>query len=275
MFDLGGFSQLLGVCKETKRYQRNKHGHQHNGDRIIIARIRIILHSLQRALRSSKIIKCAGQHNQYEFADELFVVQVADSFILQMKNQSLLVASMRNDFLQLGVRQVRFQLVLKYGLALRRRNFGKKSSVPRFKSIFPGLFLSQEEAQRSQPREMAIEHLFQSRAGLCSIQLADRRRQLVGQVQTVRGELPGKRKGFIKARVALLILECEDNRERRPDNRQNRRRYRQKCPVRNLKEQGDDQRPCEEIAGLPSRPNEKFGEFIPSTDVHDSKYPGL
>src|SRR5215510_9345109 len=98
MFDLGGFSQLLGVWKETKRHQRDKHGHQHNGDRIIIARIRIILHSLQRALRSSKIIKRAGQHNQYEFADELFVVQVADSFILQMKNQSLLVASMRMTF---------------------------------------------------------------------------------------------------------------------------------------------------------------------------------
>ena len=65
---------------------------------------------------------------------------------------------------------------------------------------------------------MAIKHFFQSRAGLRGIQAANRGCQLVGQDQTVRVELRGKCKSFVKARVALLVLECENNRERRSEN---------------------------------------------------------
>jgi len=78
---------------------------------------------------------------------------------------------------------------------------------------------------------MAIEQLLQSQAGLRGIRIADRRCQLVGQDQAVRGESPGERKSVVKARVALLILEGENDRERRSDNRQHRRRYRQEIPV--------------------------------------------
>jgi hypothetical protein len=73
------------------------------------------------------------------------------------------------------------------------------------------------------------------------------------------------RKSFIEARIALLILEREDNRKRRSYNCQYRGRYRQKTPVRDLKEKGDEQRPQNEPAGLPSRPNEKVDDSIPST----------
>ena len=190
-----------------------------------------------------------------------------------MKNESLLVASMRHDFLQLGIRQAGLQLVLQDGLAFRGGKFGEKSTFPASKCVFPGFSFAQEKAQRRQPGEMAIEHLFQRRAGLRGIQTANRRRQLVGQDQTVRDELPGKRKGVVEARVALLILECENDRERRSDDRQDRCRHRQKIPVRDLKQQRDEQRPANQAAGLPSRPTEKLDEFVLPTDVHDSGVP--
>src|SRR5262245_9740167 len=193
-----------------------------------------------------------------------------------MKDQSLFVASMRNDFLQLGIGQVCLQLVLEDGPTFRRRRkFGKKSDVSRFRSIFPGFSFPQKKAQRSQPGEMAIKHFLQSRERLHSIRIANRRYQLVGQDQTIRGESPGKRKSVVKARVALLILECENDRERRSDNCQYRRRYRQEIPVRDLKEQGGAQRPGNQVTGLPSRPNEKVGDSIPSTYVHDSRVLGF
>ena len=62
-----------------------------------------------------------------------------------MKNQSLLVASMRREFLQLGVRQVGLQLVLQDRLAFRRGKLGKKASVSPLGRIFPGFFLTQEK----------------------------------------------------------------------------------------------------------------------------------
>ena len=117
---------------------------------------------------------------------------------------------------------------------------------------------------------MAIEYVLQSRAGPFGIERAECGCQPVGQDQAVRDELAGGRKSFVEARVALLILERENDRERRTDNRQDRRRDRQKIPVRELKERGDQQRPQEEVERFPSRPDEEFGELIPATCMHES-----
>src|SRR3954451_15200821 len=105
-----------------------------------------------------------------------------------------------------------------------------------------------------------------SRAPDCAaIQIAKGRRQPVGEDQALSGQPPGGRKRFIEARVTLLIFESENDREYRSDDCQYRRLYRQKIPVRELKEQGDEQRPQSEGAGFPSRPDQKFGELIAST----------
>ena len=97
-----------------------------------------------------------------------------------------------------------------------------------------------------------------------------RGRQLVGQDQAVRDELSGKHESVVEACIALLIFERDNDRERRPDNGQYRRRDRQKIPLRNLKEKGDEQRPANQGTGFPSRPADTLGECILSTEVHDS-----
>src|SRR5262245_40511361 len=243
MSDPGGLSQILGVWKQTKRNDRDINHHQKNGDRIVIARIRIALHAFQRALQSSKLIKRARQQDEDVLVDELAGKQVAYRVILPMKNESLLVAPMGKDLLQLGIGQICLQLVLEAGLAFRSRKSGKISGVATLRGILPGLAFAQEIAQRGQPGEMAIKYILQSGEGLRGIQSADRRRQPVGQDEAVGDELAGRRKRFIESRVALLILECEDDRQRRSYDGQDRRRYRQKIPVRDLKERGDEHRP--------------------------------
>jgi hypothetical protein len=145
MLDPSGSPEFLGIWKETKRYKRGKNRHEHNGDRIVVPRIRIVLYSLQAALQSNEVIKHACQHDCYEFVDELSVIQIADRFVLAMKNESLFVAPMRQDFLQLGIRQIRLQLVLESGLAFRSRNLGKKSSVPPRSNVFSQVFLSRRK----------------------------------------------------------------------------------------------------------------------------------
>src|SRR5262245_8352132 len=129
MSDPGGLSQILGVWKQTKRNDRDINHHQKNGDRIVISRIRIALHAFQRALQSSKLIKRARQHGQDVLVDEVAGMQVAHRVILPMKNESLLVAPMGEDLLQLGIRQICLELVLDAGSAFRSWMFCKKSGV--------------------------------------------------------------------------------------------------------------------------------------------------
>jgi hypothetical protein len=155
--DPGGFSQLLGVRKEAERHDRDEDLHQENGDRIVVARVWVALYSLQGALRSGQIVERRRQRKQYVLADELLIMQAADGFILPMQDQSLLVASMRHDFLHVGIRQIRLQLALEGGLAFRSPKPGEKSRVARLGGILPGLSVAQEKAQRSQPGEMAIK----------------------------------------------------------------------------------------------------------------------
>jgi hypothetical protein len=72
-------------------------------------------------------------------------MQVSDGFILPMQDEGLFVSSMRHEFLQFGIRQIGLQLLLKDGLAFRRRKFGEKSNVPGFKRIFPGFPFAQKK----------------------------------------------------------------------------------------------------------------------------------
>src|SRR5262245_14784061 len=103
MPDPSGFPEILGVWKETERNDRDINHHQKHSDRIVVARIRIVFHSFQCALQSSKLVERTCQYDQDVFADELFSMQVAHRIVLPVKNEGLLVAPMRNDLLQFGI----------------------------------------------------------------------------------------------------------------------------------------------------------------------------
>ena len=114
---------------------------------------------------------------------------------------------------------------------------------------------------------MAVKDLFQSRFRR-GISIADRRHQPVGQDQTGRTDLAGQDKTVIEACVALLALEGETDRERRPYDGQDRPRHRQKAPARDRQEQGHKKGPSNDPADLPPCPGEEIVDFVLSTDVH-------
>src|SRR5262245_20256728 len=113
---------------------------------------------------------------------------------------------MRKEILQFGIRQISLHLLLKYGLAFRRWNFGEKSNVPRLERVFPEFSFAQEKAQRSQPSEMPAKDLLQSWVGPRRICMPRHQHQLVGQDQAVRDELSGKHESVVRACIALLIF---------------------------------------------------------------------
>ena len=61
-----GLSELLRIGKQAERHDRDKDHHQKDRDRIIIARIGIVLDPLQRALHARKVVERARQYvSQY------------------------------------------------------------------------------------------------------------------------------------------------------------------------------------------------------------------
>ena len=74
MPDPGRFSQFLGIGKEAERHERGEDPHQHDGDRIVVTRVGVVLYPLQAALQSRQLIERARQHEQYVFADEAFPI---------------------------------------------------------------------------------------------------------------------------------------------------------------------------------------------------------
>ena len=145
-FEAGRLSKLLRMRKQAERHERDKDHHQKNSDRIIVARIRIALDPLQRALHAQKIIDRAHQERQPEFADEFLVVEIADGITLPAEQESLLVAAMRQDLLQLGIRQIVRQFVLERRLAFRRRKFGDEPLRCPPRTCFPTAFARAEKS---------------------------------------------------------------------------------------------------------------------------------
>ena len=191
-------------------------------------------------------------------------MQVADGLKLPGQDQCFLVASVRHDLLQLGLRKIGRQLVLEDGLGFPElASSARKSWRSLGSAAFSQVCFSAAKKRNAVSQaKWRSNSFFQRQAGLRGLRMARRNLKLARPDQADSRDLPPGHEGFVDPRKALLIFEGDDDCHRCPDDGQERRRHRQKMPVQDFEQDGGEQRPGEEVGGFPPRPDQKLAELV-------------